>query len=186
MNSGYVRIFRRLTESDLWLDEKFTRGQAWVDLVLIANHKDGSFRYRGIKVNIKRGQVGYSEVSLAKRWRWSRNKVRRFLCELKTEHQIEQQKSNVLTLITIVNYDTYQTDGTPNETPEKHQKDTNKKEKKEKNNICNTILEKFNSINDVKLKLTPAKKTQINIRLKNFTEGGNSKSYIEPKQRLVC
>lgn len=41
MYRGYVKLWRRLKDSDLWLSEKFTRGQAWADLVMLANHKPG-------------------------------------------------------------------------------------------------------------------------------------------------
>src|ERR1039457_7096594 len=74
------------------------------------------FRVRGIQVQVLRGQTGFSAVELSDRWRWSRGKVNRFLVELRNEQQIEQQKSNITTLITIVNYEKYQTDSTANST----------------------------------------------------------------------
>jgi hypothetical protein len=74
------------------------------------------FKVRGVRVEVLRGQTGYSSVELADRWRWSRGKVNRFLVELKNEQQIVQQKSNVTTLITIVNYEKYQTSDTANDT----------------------------------------------------------------------
>ena len=69
-------------DSPDWLAEPFTRGQAWVDLLLLANHKEGFIRRRGVLVAVERGQVGYSEEALAARWKWSKGKVRRFLSEL--------------------------------------------------------------------------------------------------------
>ena len=83
-SSGWICLHRTLIEHELWNEEKFTRGQAWVDLLLLANHKPGAFRARGVSVKVDRGQVGKSEVSLAERWHWSRTKVRRFLSELET------------------------------------------------------------------------------------------------------
>jgi len=105
-----------MTKSDLWKSEPFTRGQAWVDLLLLANHKEGFIRARGIRIDILRGQVGTSQVELAKRWKWSRGKVKRFLNELEVDQQIEQQKDNVSSLITITNYNQYQGDDTANDT----------------------------------------------------------------------
>lgn len=91
-----------------------------MDLLLLANFTDGTIRKRGIKVEVKRGQVGFSERELADRWGWSRGKVGRFLDELKNEQQIEPQngpqKNNVTSLITITNYDRYQT-GEPQNGP---------------------------------------------------------------------
>jgi|GEM_PF-921533 len=141
MSDGWVKIHRRLSESDLWLSQPFTRGQAWVDLILLANHKDRTVWIRGIEIKVKRGQVARSIVNLKKRWSWSRGKVLRFISWLKAIHQIEHQKNNVTSLITIINYDMYQGNGiaddTPNGTPNGHQTDTkrvtNKNVKNEKN-----------------------------------------------------
>ncbi|KKK55773.1 hypothetical protein LCGC14_3071180 [marine sediment metagenome] len=126
MYRGYVKLWRRLQNSSLWKQEKFTRGQAWVDLIMLANHKPGYIRVRGIKVDIDRGQLAHSELTLAKRWKWSRGKVRRFLKELTSNpvQQIEQQKNNLTSLINIINYDQYQSDGTTDGHQTVHQTDT--------------------------------------------------------------
>jgi hypothetical protein len=108
MNNGWFKIYRKLTDSDLWLSEKFTRGQAWVDLIGLANFKDSFFYKRGVKIDLNRGELAYSEVALSKRWQWSRTKVRSFLNDLEKEHQIEQQKNNVTTVIKVINYHLYQ------------------------------------------------------------------------------
>lgn len=107
---GYLYLWRKLATSPLWLSEPFTRGQAWVDMLILANHTDGYIRVRGIRIDIKRGQLAWSHISLAKRWRWSRGKVRRFLSELESEKEakIVQQNSKVTSLITIISYDIHQ------------------------------------------------------------------------------
>lgn len=105
-NHFYVN--RQLLQSDRWISEPFTRGQAWIDLCGLAQHKDSHVRIRGVRVEVKRGQLAYSQVTLAKRWRWSRGKVKRFLNELKMVQDIEQQNSEVTTLITIKKYDYWQ------------------------------------------------------------------------------
>jgi len=92
----------------MWLDEPFTRGQAWVDLLMLANHQDGHVRVRGNRVSVRRGQVAWSVARLAARWQWSRGKVQRYLDELEDYIMIEQQKNNVTTLISITNYSDYQ------------------------------------------------------------------------------
>ena len=108
MSSGWASIHRSLLDSDLWLSEKFSRGQAWVDLILLANHKDGFFRCRGVQVKVLRGQCGHGAVALSNRWKWSRGKVIRFLKELENDSRIVQQKDNVTTLISILKYEEYQ------------------------------------------------------------------------------
>lgn len=123
MYRGYVKLWRKIQKSSLWTQEKFTRGQAWIDLILLANHKPGYVRIRGIKINIARSQMAYSELTLADRWKWSRGKVRRFLKELSSNpvQQIVQQKSNLTTLISILNYEQYQGSDTDSSTADGHQ-----------------------------------------------------------------
>jgi hypothetical protein len=135
-NKGWIRLHRQIMETPEWLAEPFTRGQAWVDLLLLANHKTGHIRKRGILIAVDRGQVGYSEESLTGRWQWSRGKVRRFLSELQRREQIMrkpaqilqcgiisklsektvQKKTSVSNLIYIINYDKYQMNGTEDDT----------------------------------------------------------------------
>lgn len=121
----------------MWQEKPFDRARAWIDLILQARYEDGYVRIRGVRVELKRGDVGVSEVGLADRWGWSRGKVRRFLDEMEVEQQIVQQKNNVTSLIHVVNYDLYQTDGTANDTAndtaDGQQTDTNKKGNKVKN-----------------------------------------------------
>ncbi|HDY87095.1 MAG TPA: hypothetical protein ENH82_03145 [bacterium] len=188
---GWIRLHRKLTLKDLWLAEPFTRGQAWVDMLLLANYEDGYIRVRGNKVPIKRGQLGWSEVKLAERWEWSRNKVRRFLAELKSAQQIEQQNTFITSIITVVNYELYQFSGTANDTAndtaddtaERQQKDSRRYTKKEvkenkelrdtlniedtkknKEKIVKTINKQFENIR----KIYPGTKRGYEIEYVNF------------------
>lgn len=123
-SQGWIRLHRQIMETPEWLAEPFTRGQAWVDLLLLANHETGFIRKRGILIAVDRGQVGYSEESLAERWQWSRGKVRRYLIELarlsRISHKISEKtvpkKTSVSSLICIINYDRYQMDSTEGDT----------------------------------------------------------------------
>ena len=78
-NKGWVRLHRCIEDNPLYFSESFTKAQAWIDLFLNTNHKDGGLWIRGNYIEIKRGQIGWSELTMAKRWKWSRNKVRNFL-----------------------------------------------------------------------------------------------------------
>jgi hypothetical protein len=139
---GYFSIERDLLTHSLWLDEPFSRGQAWIDLIGLANYRDGFIRVAGDRIEIKRGQCGWSELKLSERWRWSRNKVRRFLNELALDERLKREPNNRTTILTICNYDIYQNhgtpDGTPDDTTEGHQtiqqKDTIKKNNKNNKN----------------------------------------------------
>ena len=116
-------------ENRIWLSQSFSYGQAWIDLIMLANHQDGFFYVRGNRVDVNRGQVGCSMKKLAARWKWSRGKVWRFLETLKNERQIEHQKTTVTTLITILNYDEHQK--TDSQTDIRRTSDGHKQECKE-------------------------------------------------------
>lgn len=121
---GWIKLHRELIVSDLWLSEPFTRGQAWVDLISIANYEEGSITIRGNRIGVARGQVGWSQDKLAQRWQWSRGKTGRFLDDLQNDHRIVQQtvrQTNIrFSLISICNYEKYQnkraTDDTTDDT----------------------------------------------------------------------
>ena len=140
MISGWVKIHRQIMENPMWESEPFTRSQAWIDMVMLANHSPGHIRVRGNIVNLSRGQLGWSRPALALRWEWSRGKVARFMQTLENEQQIVQQKSFITSVITITNYEHYQGNGTADSTADStadgqqtvQQTDPNKKDKKDK------------------------------------------------------
>jgi hypothetical protein len=140
--SGWIKLYRSILENPLYFSEDFNRTHAWIDLILLANHKDGFFFKRGIRVDVKRGQVGYDLDSLGKRWGWSRGKVERFLIMLENDGQVARQKNNVTSLISIVKYEEYQADDkAKNKANDKP--NGNKQECKENNNIIkNNIIDK--------------------------------------------
>lgn len=108
--SGWIKLHRSIQDNDLWVAEPFTWAQAWIDLLINANHKPGSFWVRRIEVKLDRGQLGWSEITMADRWKWSRGKVRRFLGMLETRGMIVQQTNKLTSVITICNYNEYQAD----------------------------------------------------------------------------
>ena len=131
----------------MWLSEPFTRSQAWIDLLLLANHEYGYFYIRGNKIDVQRGEVARSEEQLALRWKWSRGKLRGFLKALKNEQQIEQQKSKLINKIVIVNYDNYQNSVQQTEQQKADRKPTESRQKDINNNNNNNNNE--NNIGDL-------------------------------------
>lgn len=109
---GWVCIYRSLLTHWLWKGERFSRGQAWIDLLLHTAFADHSARLGSKIVTIKRGQIPTSQVKLAQRWGWNRKSVIRFLRVLTRDNMISVQtdkgRDTGHTLITILNFDTYQ------------------------------------------------------------------------------
>lgn len=129
-----IKLHRQIQDNPLRLQETFSRWQARVDILLLANHDSGSFRIRGNIVNVKRGQFAYAETTIAMRWKRSRNKLRNFFAELEESKMLVQHKNRLISIYTIVNYELYQTtDWTTESTTEGQQKNINKNDKNEKN-----------------------------------------------------
>ena len=137
MSEGWIKLHRQLQEHKLWTRQKFTYGQAWVDLLLLANHDENTFAVRGVDITVPRGSVGYSQESLGRRWRWNYKTVTRFILWLEKEKMVVYKKSNVLGLIEIYKYNEYQTIGEENGVQNGEQNTdrmvTNKNEKNVKN-----------------------------------------------------
>jgi len=115
--NGFFQVHRSLLNHPLWEKEPFTWGQAWIDLIGFAAFKPTEFFIRNKKYSLKVGQLGKSKVTLAKRWKWSRGKIIRFLDVLETEHMIVQQSVQHTTIITICNYSAFQDPKRINGTP---------------------------------------------------------------------
>ena len=151
MDKGWIKIYRKLSDNPIWKAEPFTRGQAWIDLILLANHKDSYFFLRDHKIFVKRGQVGWSQKKLSSRWKWSRTKIKNFLKMLEIEQQLTVKKSHSTSIITILNYHKYQEkeqqecnrkatekqQKSNRSATEKQQEDTNKNDKNDKNDKKN-------------------------------------------------
>lgn len=78
MAKGWIKLHRKLMDSPMWTAEPFTKGQAWVDLLMMAEHET--------KGEYKAGSVYKSQRYLAQRWHWSEKKVSRFLRDLQYGH----------------------------------------------------------------------------------------------------
>ena len=114
-NNSYIKLYRSLMENPLWTGEPFTKGQAWVDLLMLARWKDEK------KLNgqtLHRGEIGASQLWLANRWGWSRKKTARFLSVLEREQMCTIKSTQKGTTLTIEKYSIYQGEGTTEGTTE--------------------------------------------------------------------
>lgn len=115
--NGWIKLNRKIFENWIWSDsEPFDKRSAWVDLLLLANHKDQKILHNGTETELKRGDVNRSLLQLSRRWGWSRGKTRRFIDALESAKMVSRNSTTDGTTLTIVNYSLYQ-DGRPtNET----------------------------------------------------------------------
>lgn len=130
-----IKLHRQIEDNPLWFSEPFTRWQAWIDLLLLANHSDGFFYVRWNKIEVPRGCVWRAERTFQDRWKRSRDKVRKFLNDLEKSKNIIQQKNRLCSIYIIVNWDIYQTTDHTTEKPQKNHRKTNTRRIEEKNII---------------------------------------------------
>lgn len=121
---GWVKIYRSLQEHWLWQDKPFSKGQAWIDLLMLANYEDKKIPYKGDVVTCERGTVNLSMLVLADRWGWSRHKTRDFLKLLEADGMVTVKATTHRATITIENYTIYNDLPTTNDTTEGQQADS--------------------------------------------------------------
>lgn len=107
-DKGYIKLYRDIRDNFVWDDKPFSKGQAWIDLLMMANHKDKEMLFNGSLIVVKRGSRVTSLHKLAERWGWSSHKVSDFLLILEETGMISHQRDSKKTLINVINYSFYQ------------------------------------------------------------------------------
>lgn len=105
---GWILLYRSVRDSWIWDKRPFSIGQAWIDLILDANHNTNKFYLNGRLQTVKRGQTWTSIRTLASRWGWRKDSVSDFLKALEKDKMITLRKTSSGTLLTIVNYGKFQ------------------------------------------------------------------------------
>jgi len=147
---GWMPIYRRLQDHWLWQDKPFAKGQAWLDLLLLASHNDNEFLFGNQIIKNEVGSFITSELKLMERWGWSKTKVRAFLKLLQDEQMIVKKSDNKKTAITIVNYCIYADYETAKELQKNNKKTTKEHQKDTINNDNNDNNEnKYKHIKDM-------------------------------------
>lgn len=187
MARGWISMHRQIQTHWLWEDKPFSKGQAWIDLLLMANHEDARFLLGNQLIESKTGDVVTSEVKLMERWGWSKSKVRAFLSLLENDSMIIKKADNKKTTLNIVNYGLWQ-DSQTAKRPQKDRKETAKKLRKDTINNLNNLNNNINIASvkaesddvekvfefycetlGVKRTLTKTRRTKIAARLKEFS-----------------
>ena len=111
MDKGWIKLHRTIRNHWLWPQKKFSPFEAWIDLIMSANHVDAQVLIDGKLITVLRGSFITSELKLAARWGWARKTVHRFLDVLKKDKMVTTVATTKYTAITLTNYRVYQGDG---------------------------------------------------------------------------
>lgn len=136
MLQGWISVHRQIQDHWLWADKPFSKGQAWIDMLMLANHEDSKVLLGDKVFDIKEGGFITSETKLGERWGWSRKKVHSFLDLLIEERMVEAKRDNKRTAVFVINYTKYRYRPTAEE-PQKNIKSTAEEPQKNTNNNVN-------------------------------------------------
>ena len=119
---GWIKLYRQIRHNFLWpKGRKYTKLEAWMDMLLQANHAPEKVLIDNHVAEVQRGQFITSTVKLAHRWKWDRKTVTRFLHLLRNEEMCTTETTTKYTRVTITNYEFYQggdtAEGTAEGTP---------------------------------------------------------------------
>ena len=105
-NGGWIKLHRKIIDNWIWDDPEKLR--AWLDILLMVNHEDKQIPFNGHIKTIHRGEKLTSLAKLAERWKWTRNRVSRFIDLLCEADMVTADRTANGTLLTVVNYGIYQ------------------------------------------------------------------------------
>jgi hypothetical protein len=170
---GWISIHRRIWDNWTWEDRPFSKGQAWIDLLLLANFTDVKIPYKGEIITCKRGDVNRSIQELSTRWGWSRKKTRAYLNLLENDKMVTVKATTHRTTITIEKYNDYQDKGTTKGTTKEQQRNSKGTAKEQQAPINNKDNKVNNDNNDNKkeyAEFVRLKETEYNSLLEKHGE----------------
>ncbi|EOB6906839.1 DnaD domain protein [Staphylococcus aureus] len=130
--TGWISIDRSIQNHWLFKEKRtFSKFEAWIYLLMEANHSKAKVPIGNQIVTVERGQRLTSILTLSDLFNWSRFKVKTFLDLLESDGMLEVKTTSKYALITIVNYDFYQSDQGRNQ----HQNDIKPTSKQHQSNI---------------------------------------------------
>lgn len=145
-NETYLPLFRQIRKHWIWKDKPFSKGQAWVDLLLRAHHNKEPYALPvgNEIVMLNQGELFSSDLQLADDWGWSRKKVLGYIELLRKEGMLSKKGTPKGTTYCIVNYadwkDKVQQKGQRGDnagTTKGHKQECIKNDKNEKNELNN-------------------------------------------------
>ena len=106
---GWIKLHRSVLSHRLYSEKRvFSKYEAWIDILLMANHKEQAIKIETNDILIERGSFITSIRKLSDQWKWSRTKVEAFLDDCYVHGEIEYKTEKRWTYITVLNYEKHQ------------------------------------------------------------------------------
>ena len=107
--SGWISLHRKILNNPILSNNRiYSRMEAFIFLLLKANHKDNDVVVGTTLYKVNEGSLITSQKKLCIEFKWGNSKLRNFLKLLVNADMIEVKTETKLTRITICNYCTYQ------------------------------------------------------------------------------
>ncbi|CAC6967015.1 Phage protein [Staphylococcus aureus] len=107
--TGWISIDRSIQNHWLFKEKRtFSKFEAWIYLLMEANHSEAKVPIGNQIVTVERGQRLTSILTLSDLFNWSRFKVKTFLDLLESDGMLEVKTTNKFSVITVVNWAIYQ------------------------------------------------------------------------------
>ena len=136
--SGWISLHRKILENPILNRSRvYSNFEAWIWLLLKANHKDNKFMLGSELIKVKKGSMITSQKKLCRQFRWGSTKLRNFLKVLQKDKMLLLETNTQSTQITICNYESYQDSQISNKTQTKPKQHTHNTRTKTNNNVNN-------------------------------------------------
>ena len=142
---GWISLHRKILDNPILNRSRiYSNFEAWIWLLLKANHKDNKFMLGSELIKVKKGSMITSQKKLCKQFRWGNTKLRNFLKVLQKDKMLLLKTTPKATWITICNYNKLQDKQTANKSM------TNRKQIADKSlTNTNNNVNKDNNVNNV-------------------------------------
>lgn len=85
---GWIKLHRSLLDNPIWEKKPFTEGQAWIDILLLAETEEKDRRLKVSTIHQLPGNVYMSKKEMMDRWGWGRRTLDRVLAEWEKQDMI--------------------------------------------------------------------------------------------------
>ena len=142
---GWISLHRKILDNPILNRSRiYSNFEAWIWLLLKANHQDNKFMLGSELVKVEKGSMITSQKKLCKQFRWGNTKLRNFLKVLQKDKMLLLKTTPKATWITICNYNKLQDKQTANKSM------TNRKQIADKSlTNTNNNVNKDNNVNNV-------------------------------------
>lgn len=138
MSKGWISLHRKILDNPILSRSRtYSRFEAFVYMLLKANHKDNKVVIGNQLIKIKTGSFLTSQKKLMKEFNWGISRLRSFLKLLQDDDMIEVRSNAISTMITINNYKELQQLQTDTKLQSKRNQTASKTQSKTNNNDNN-------------------------------------------------